>query len=393
MDYLQTEKLFMTKSQTKKYNILLLDGDHKNALAILRHLGKTKQYFIDVVSSNKASICFFSKYVSQKYIVSNPKQNPDTFSDDILKIIEKKNYLVVIPVSYISFQLCSKNKEKILQFTHLTIASAEHITIASSKIETYKLAEKIGVPYPRFYEFEDINAIENIETNYPCVLKAPVELGKNIVDYAHSKEELILKYKKMCAVHKFNEYLPIVQKFIVGEGAGFFAFYKDGTCQNYFMHKRIREYPPSGGASVVAEAFYNEQILKDGTKLLDALKWEGVAMVEFKKDNETGIYNLMEINAKFWGSLDLALSCGANFPKMLIADALHEDMKPWNYQQKRFQWVLNGDLYHLLERPLILFSFLKNLCIAKNDIWLRDLGPNIFQVLYIPIHYYKKLLK
>ena len=48
-------------------------------------------------------------------------------------------------------------------------------------------------------------------------------------------------------------------------------------------------------------------------------------MVEFKKDNETGVFNLMEINAKFWGSLDLALVCGANFPQMLIDDALRKE--------------------------------------------------------------------
>lgn len=376
-----------------KFRVLVLDGDHKNALAIVRHLGKTKQYELDIVSHHKTSICFFSKYPSEKIVTNNPKIKPNEYIFDIIEILQKKKYLTIIPVSYISFQLCAKSKEKICNYTHLTIASSEQINIASNKIKTYKLAEKIGIPYPCIFEFDKIDDIETIKTTYPCVIKAPIELGKNMVDYAFSKEELIIKFKKMCANHDFNGHLPIVQKYIIGDGNGFFAFYKNGECKNYFMHRRIREYPPTGGASVVAEAFYNDQILTDGTKLLDELKWEGVAMVEFKKDNETGIYNLMEINAKFWGSLDLALVCGANFPQMLIDDALGKNIKKWNYTKKRFQWILNGDLFHLLERPWRLFLFIRDLILSKNDFWLSDIVPNLFQLLNIPVHYYKKWFK
>ena len=374
-------------------SILILDGDHKNALAIVRNLGKTKQYEIDVVSSSKASICLFSKYTCQKHIICSPKQKPDEYLNSIIEIIKEKNYLSIIPVSYISYQLCAKNKEEILKHSHITLTSSSNIELASSKIETYKLAEKTGVPYPHIFELDKVDEIETIETTYPCVIKAPIELGKNMVDYAYSKKDLIYKYKKMCANYNFNGHLPIVQKYISGEGAGFFAFYKNGECKNYFMHKRIREYPPSGGCSVVAEAYYNEQILKDGKKLLDKLKWEGVAMVEFKKDNETGVFNLMEINAKFWGSLDLALVCGANFPQMLIDDALRKHFEKWNYKQKRFQWILNGDLFHILERPWRFFFFFRDLIISKNDFWIRDMAPNLFQLLYIPVHYYKKWFK
>lgn len=197
----------------------------------------------------------------------------------------------------------------------------------------------------------------------------------------------------MSANHDFNGYLPIVQKYIIGDGTGLFAFYKNGECKNYFMHKRIREYPSTGGASVVAEAFYDKQMLSDGLRLLDELKWEGVAMVEFKKDNLTGIYNLMEINAKFWGSLDLALVCGANFPQMLIDDALGKKFEKWNYKQKRFQWILNGDLFNFLEHPKDFFHFFRDLFVAKNDIWFCDLKPNLFQLMYIPVYYYKKMFK
>jgi predicted ATP-grasp superfamily ATP-dependent carboligase len=376
-----------------KQRILLLDADHKNALAILRHLGKTDQYIIDIVSYSKHSICKFSKYSEINHLVCNPKNNTQGYINDLINILRNNKYLVVIPVSYISFLICSTNKEKIREYSKITIADIEKINICNSKIVTYQLAGELNIPYPEIIKINHIDDIEKVEINFPCVIKSPVELGKNVVEYAHSKEDLVSKYRKMCSSYNFGNDLPIVQKFIQGEGAGFFAFYKNGQCINYFMHKRIREYPPKGGASVVAESFYDSQILSDGIKILNELKWEGVAMVEFKKDNITNTFNLMEINAKFWGSLDLALVCGANFPQMMIDDALGNKFELWNLKNKRFQWLLNGDLYYLVERPLHILKFIRELLFSKNDIWISDLAPNIYQLFYIPVHFYKKWFK
>lgn len=381
------------KKSTEIPGILVLDCDHKNSLAIIRHLGRKKQYRIDGASYIRHSLALFSRYVTKKFIISNPKKNPEKYIDDLIAILSQNDYLVIIPVSYISFQLCSGSKERLAKYTSITIATPQQIEIASNKIKTYQFAEKLGVPYPRIIVPEHIDDIKNIETTYPCVIKAPFELGKNLVSYVHSKEELILKYTRMCRQYNFQTVLPVIQKFIKGEGAGFFAFYKDGECKNYFMHKRIREYPVKGGASVVAEAFYDDQILKYGKLILDELKWEGVAMVEFKKDSQTGKFNLMEINAKFWGSLDLALVCGVNFPKMLIDHASGKEIEKVDYNYEKFQWILNGDLFHIIEKPSHIFSFFKTLFTAKNDIWLRDIVPNLFQLIYIPIHYYKKWFK
>ncbi len=379
--------------KVNKPNILILDADHKNALAIVRHLGKTRQYNITVTGHNKNSISFFSKFVSEKHIISNPNVSPEIYLEDLLNILKKKTYLTIIPVAHISYKILSKHKDEISKHTHITIADYEQIEIASNKIKTYKLAEKLKIPYPEIITINRTDDIKNINVDFPCVIKAPFEAGKNLVEYAKNKKELINKFNKLCKENNFDTTLPVIQKYIEGDGAGFFAFYKNGECVNYFMHKRIREYPVSGGASTAAKSFYDETLLNYGKKILDSLKWNGVAMVEFKKDNKTGIFNLMEINAKFWGSLDLALEAGINFPEMLIHNALGKQIKKYNYKNIRFQWVLNGDIFHIIERPKDFPSFVKDLFVAKNDILLSDLKPNLFQLSYIPVHYYKKWFK
>jgi predicted ATP-grasp superfamily ATP-dependent carboligase len=59
-----------------------------------------------------------------------------------------------------------------------------------------------------------------------------------------------------------------------------------------------------------------------GTRLLEALDWQGVAMVECKYDPRSDRYYVMEINPRFWGSLQLAIDAGVDFPALLVACAL-----------------------------------------------------------------------
>lgn len=53
--------------------------------------------------------------------------------------------------------------------------------------------------------------------------------------------------------------------------------------------------------------------MQQSIALLQALEWEGIAMVEYRHDPATGESALMEVNGRFWGSLPLAYHAGAEF--------------------------------------------------------------------------------
>jgi len=85
-------------------------------------------------------------------------------------------------------------------------------------------------------------------------------------------------------------------------------------------------------------------------KLLTSLNWHGVAMVEFKRDNRDGSLRLMEINARFWGSLQLAIDAGVDFPRLLveIAQGRHPALAGHYRIGVRSRWFW-GDLDALLQ--------------------------------------------
>ena len=108
----------------------------------------------------------------------------------------------------------------------------------------------------------------------------------------------------------------LLQERIEGPGVGVFVCCDRGEPVALFAHRRLREKPPSGGVSVLCEsaAARSDRRATSATRLLQALDWRGVAMVEFKRDLRDGSLRLMEINGRFWGSLQLAIDAGVEFP-------------------------------------------------------------------------------
>ena len=151
------------------------------------------------------------------------------------------------------------------------------------------------------------------------------------------------------AVRQSGERL-LLQSYIDGVGYGVSVLYNHGEMRAHFIHRRLREYPLTGGPSTYRESVHHDGLFAVTKKLMDELKWHGVAMVEYKIEKETGNPYLMEINPRFWGSLPLALSAGVDFPYLLYQVATEGDC-PRSTQYKdgiRSRWLL-GDLRGILK--------------------------------------------
>ncbi len=62
--------------------------------------------------------------------------------------------------------------------------------------------------------------------------------------------------------------------------------------------------------------------LRQVEALLEALDFEGPVMAEFRTDGVDCW--LIELNARLWGSLQLAVDAGVDFPRLLVGAALGE---------------------------------------------------------------------
>jgi predicted ATP-grasp superfamily ATP-dependent carboligase len=142
----------------------------------------------------------------------------------------------------------------------------------------------------------------------------------------------------------------LIQERIVGPGVGVFVCCDGPAVLATFSHRRIREKPPSGGVSVLCESALVDPVAKThAISLLEAMGWRGVAMVEFKQNLADGSLRLMEINGRFWGSLQLAIDAGVDFPALAVDVALGNKRAPLeNYHVgTRSRWLW-GDVDAML---------------------------------------------
>jgi predicted ATP-grasp superfamily ATP-dependent carboligase len=356
--------------------VLLTDGNFKHTLAAVRSLGK-RGFDVTVLSHLKLSISFFSRYCSHHVIAPDPEHDPH-FKDFVLDLVRKNKYDVLIPVSFAAVMQVSEIRDELVKFVRVLLADGDALGIAGSKDRTIRYADKAGICIPKtWYPRNDseADAISH-EITYPAVIKGSEESG--FVRYANSPEELAEKYRMI------EKYSPVIQEYIAGEGYGFFALYNHGSARAVFMHKRIREYPVTGGPSALAESIYDPDLRYAGTHLLDSLKWHGVAMVEFKKDKQTGKFVLMEINPKLWGSLGLAITSGVDFPYLTCKMAIEGDIDPvFTYRTGvKFRWLFPADLFHVMTNPRMLPQFIRDFTDRSihYDIDIYDIRPTFMQI-------------
>ena len=390
----------MNKGNLSNMDVLVTDGDQRATVAVVRSLGR-KGLRVVVGEQRDKSLAGCSRFCSGRFTYPSPASDPIGFQRTLLEHIKTNRYKLLIPMTDLVCTLVAEIVEQLRPLLSVGMPEGGAYFHASDKGELLKLAQSHDIPVPATLFPNDISQLEALtaDLDYPVVIKARrsrLQVGSIMahgrVEYAHSREELIAKFARSHA----NIPSPIVQERIKGPGCGLFALCVRGEPLALFAHRRLREKPPSGGVSVLREsAPLDDSLCTYSRKLLKALNWTGVAMVEFKMDERDNTPKLMEINGRFWGSLQLAIDSGMDFPHWLYQISQGETPScPDSYRVGvRTRWFL-GDVDHLLSiwlhrrkmlslprdypgRIPVLWDFIKETwSSSKNEMWdTDDLGP------------------
>jgi predicted ATP-grasp superfamily ATP-dependent carboligase len=253
-----------------------------------------------------------------------------------------------------TLDLVSRHHADFSRLTYLPFVTHEKFQMARRKDKMLQLAQELGIPIPRTWYVKDVSELDRLKDRlpYPVVIKPRIGSGAVGVSYPRNPVELAEQYLSIHARFPF----PLVQELIPPEGQGYGASFlldERGEVKAGFVHKRLREYPLTGGASTLRQSVQRDDIREMALSLLKSLDWFGVAMVEFKLDPRDGIPKLMEINPRFWGSLALAIESGVNFPFLIYRMSRGEDVEPVEEYEvgKKCRWLLPGDLLHFLHNP------------------------------------------
>ena len=278
------------------FRVLITNSTGKNAIALARYL---KQ---DLPDLHLISHCVTRYDIARWY----PHFTEHITNVPLETVLAKRNFDMVIPVGRDSVGPVSMICPELA-----VLPSAESLDACYNKEKTMCLAKRLDVPAPRTQFVQELGELDAGAITFPCVVKASREdASYKTVHYCSSLEEVKQRVEELLAAVAQEGGGALVQEFITGQGCGFFGLTDAGRPLRVFMHQRIREYPVSGGPSTAARAFDSPRLKELGLRLLAELRWTGVAMAEFKYDPRRDDFVLMEINGKFWGSLELALRSG-----------------------------------------------------------------------------------
>lgn len=334
-------------------SVLVTDGEQRAALAVVRSLGGAG-CTVHVCSERGRSLAGASRFCQTDSVAPNPLTDPTGFARAVGVLVRELKADVLVPISEPALLAVVETAE---QFPGtLIVAPRLHaFEEICNKALVLDRAAECGIAVPRQVALADPHDPAASAVVFPVALKPSRSIGerrgqrvKTSVRYASDRVEL----DSVLAEFDAAAFPVLAQQRIVGPGIGVFLLRWEGRILAQFAHRRLREKPPSGGVSVYRESIALDPELFDRScRLLESFDWSGVAMVEYKIQAETGVPYLMEINGRFWGSLQLAVDSGVDFPVLLLAAASGKP-RPAVHRWKvgvRSRWWW-GDVDQLLTR-------------------------------------------
>lgn len=339
--------------------LLITDGMERSALAACRALGHSNVKVV-VGAEKLPCLASASKYCWESFTYPSPYDDGPGFVSRLLDCVKRYQITAVFPMSDMAMMHIGQHRQEFEEYTVVPMPQIEVFNHLSDKYRLMRLAAALGVPIPEtiFVPNGHVDEVITSIHHFPVVVKPALSLiningywKKTSVHYAANAEEISQLYREV----DYLQQPSLVQRRIQGQGQGIFVLLNHGEPVSLFAHRRLREKPPSGGVSVLRESIALPQPATEyALRLLQHVGWHGVAMVEFKVDSQSKTPLLMEVNGRFWGSLQLAIDAGVNFPYLLYQVAIGQQISPHSNGYRvgiKTRWLL-GDVDHLLLRLL-----------------------------------------
>lgn len=329
--------------------VIVTDGETRPALAAVRSLG-AHGLPVHVIAASPSALAGASRFATALHVVPSPEDEPAAWAEAVARIAASLPGALVLPVTEVA--LGSAFAFGLEGRVALAAPPREAYARAVDKHALVEDARACGIPVPRSVLVEALRSLDALPPGFafPVVLKAR---RSRWLEGGRWRRGAVRVLRDPAALRQaWDEPAfaagALLQEWVPGAGAGLFFLFDRGRPRVRFAHRRLREKPPSGGVSVLCEAVLPDpQLAAWGELLLARLGWHGVAMVEFRRASDGRAW-LMEVNPRLWGSLQLAIDAGADFPALLVALERGEPLPPIEPRVGlRSRWAL-GDLDHLL---------------------------------------------
>ena len=296
-----------------KRPVLVLGWISRIVVAVARSLQKRA---IPVDAATFVPSLMSSRAIRELRIVPHPKHDPAGFVTCLHNFMRQGGHDMLIPADDQALMAITGHYADLNDHVRLACPPPEVTSLVLDKASTLQVAQKCGIPIPKTkLIFNSAELLESASSlPFPWILK-PSRKEMNVEEIKSltlsTKDQITFKFPRP---RNFSPPM-LLQEFCGGTGVGIELLIDKGECRAVFQHRRLKEFPYTGGVSVTAIAERpNVNLVDMARNLLQALGWEGPAMVEFKVDPEDGRAVLLEVNGRYWGTIALPIMAGMDFP-------------------------------------------------------------------------------
>lgn len=384
----------------KPYCSLVLGG-YVNGYSIIRELHKNNIREIIVFSFSKCLAAYSNKI--KKHIIIN--KNYKSLHKEIVKLHQEYKGIIIFPTSDLHLEYLYELYEEICDYCFIPF-NQENLLENLDKYNQYMSCKKLGIPYPKTVNIENLGDIDKIlSIKFPVIIKPK------------KREDLKSKVFRNITLKNINEFKKssILLKGYVSKGLGFLAseiipgdssnLYtyvgyrnKKGNILNEWAGKKLSSFPNEFGVFSSATNKAPFEVIRQSRLLLNFMNLFGVCCPEFKYDFRDDTYKLIEINLRYmmWNRMGHLLGVDIAYTEYLDAIEGNIKRKSQNKKNRNIHFVyLKYEIINLIRRKKYFKTFIKNIFFSEKNYYavfdIKDLKPFIFDSIKIIFNAFLKI--
>ncbi|MCH1626890.1 carboxylate--amine ligase [Fredinandcohnia quinoae] len=313
---------------------VILGSNYYIGLSVIRCLGANNVHTVAMDYSTENTYASKSKYLKEQVIVPHYKKREAELLTFLIEYAKKQvDKPVLFPCADPYVEFIDNHLDELKKYYLINMTNQGFWSKIMDKEFLHSLAVKHGVLVPETLSSSDPNFEDQAihEIGFPCIVK-PTDSPSFVSKFRVKMFKCYNEYELKQAISKANnENLEvIVQRIIPGFDDHVYTFdaYLDQNSKvtHWLTCQKLRQYPINFGASTYTKQKYVQELYDIGAPFLESIGYKGFAEIEFKKDEKTGKFYLIEVNARTTTLNTLLEKCGMNFPLLAYNELTGKDI-------------------------------------------------------------------
>lgn len=302
----------------KETGAIIIGGDYRG-LGLARSLGRRGIPLC--VLTDGHILAALSRYVHYRFKwPTSGEENQLDFLDELASHRGLAGW-TLFPTSDETAALIARSHPRLAASFVLTTPAWGTLRWAYDKRLTYSLAAELGVPHPLTLYPRNREELAGLDCSFPMILKPAMKQtpSRFTLDKAWlvtNPAEMLKRYDEACT--QIDPSAIMLQELIAGGGEcqfSYAALCAEGKPLASIVARRCRQHPIDfGHSSSHVESTAEPEVERLARIVLAAIRFTGLAEVEFKRDARDGTFKLLDINPRVWGWHTLGARAGVDFP-------------------------------------------------------------------------------